>query len=205
MFENFGPVIFFCTVIIGMLILYESKKASGKKDAASRDYWDREARANSVRRKDITFLDYISVEPDNLPFIETDDIEILEYQDTIRRLSSKKILNLTNVSNTEIKEAYGVANLDTLSDYDNNYTTLVNTIVKWGRRLIDLGYTKEATAVLEYGIQIKSDASRNYYMLADLYKKSGDTDKIDGLIEVASSLNSIMKDKIIAKLTDMKG
>lgn len=205
MFENFGPVIFFCTVIIGMLILYESKKASGKKDAASRDYWDREARANSVRRKDITFLDYISVEPDNLPFIETDDIEILEYQDTIRRLSSKKILNLTNVSNTEIKEAYGVANLDTLSDYDNNYTTLVNTIVKWGRRLIDLGYTKEATAVLEYGIQIKSDASRNYYMLADLYKKSGDTDKIDGLIEVASSLNSIMKEKIIAKLTDMKG
>ena len=205
MFENFGPVIFFCTVIIGMLILYESKKASGKKDAASRDYWDREARANSVRRKDITFLDYISVEPDNLPFIETDDIEILEYQDTIRRLSGKKILNLTNVSNTEIKEAYGVANLDTLSDYDNNYTTLVNTIVKWGRRLIDLGYTKEATAVLEYGIQIKSDASRNYYMLADLYKKSGDTDKIDGLIEVASSLNSIMKEKIIAKLTDMKG
>lgn len=205
MFENFGPVIVFCSIIIGALVLYESKKHERKSKAAKDSFWAREAKANTVRRKDITFLNYITIPVDSLPFIDTDDDEILEYHATIRTLCDKKILNLTGMTNTDLKEQYGVANLTALTEYDDNYTTLVNTITRWGTRLLALDYVNEAVTVLEYGITIGTDASRNYYMLADIYRNGGNIDKIDTLIEKASTINSLMKDSIIKKLNEMKG
>ena len=115
-----------------------------------------------------------------------------------------KILNLTGITNTELKEQYGVANLTILSDYDNNYTTLVNTIARWGARLIDLEYNDEAVTVLEYGLSIGTDVSRNYLILADIYRKKGETDKIDALITRASTLKSLMKNSILSKLNEVR-
>ena len=115
-----------------------------------------------------------------------------------------KILNLTGITNTELKEQYGVANLTVLTDYDNNYTTLVNTIARWGARLIDLEYNDEAVTVLEYGLSIGTDVSRNYLILADIYRKKGETDKIDALITRASTLKSLMKNSILSKLNEVR-
>lgn len=204
MIRNFGPVIFFCTAIIGLLILYECKKSSRSRQSDKDGFWKREARANTVRRKDITFLNYITIPMDSLPFVNTDDDELLEYHDKITSLSHKKILNLTGYSNTDLKEQYGVANLSALSEYDDNYSTLVNIISRWGMRLITLNYINEAVTVLEYGISIGTDVSRNYYLLADIYRKRGKPEKIDLLIESASGINSIMKSSIIDKLNEMR-
>lgn len=203
MLGNFGPVIVLCTLIIGLLVLYECKKNAQATQAEKDSFWAREARANTVRKKDITSLNYINIPMDTLPFLETDDDELLEYQDKISSLANKKILNLTGYTNTELKEQYGVANLTVLSDYDDNYSTLVNTITRWGARLLALNYVKEATNVLEFGISVGTDVSRNYYLLADLYKKSGEAEKITYLIECASGINSIMKASIIEKLNEM--
>ena len=204
MIRNFGPVIFFCTMIIGILILYECKKASRIRQSDKDGFWQREARANTVRRKDITFLNYIKIPVDSLPFIDTEDDEIIEYHNLITSLSKKKILNLTGYSNTDLKEQYGVANLSVLSEYDDNYSTLVNTISRWGMRLIALNFINEAVTVLEYGISIGTDVSRNYYSLANIYKSRNEYDKIDSLIEHANNINSIMKTSIIDKLNEIR-
>lgn len=203
MLGNFGPVIVLCTLIIGLLVLYECKKNAQATQAEKDSFWAREARANTVRKKDITSLNYINIPMDTLPFLETDDDELLEYQDKISSLANKKILNLTGYTNTELKEQYGVANLTVLSDYDDNYSTLVNTITRWGARLLALNYVKEATNVLEYGISVGTDVSRNYYLLAGLYQKEGSPEKITHLIECANDINSIMKASIIEKLNEM--
>lgn len=204
MIRNFGPVIFFCTVIIGLLILYECKKSARRKNNAEVSYWEREARANTVRRKDITGLNYIQIPLDSLPIDTEDDDELMEYYNTIRKLSNRKILNLTGFSNTDLKEQYGVANLTALSEYDENYTTLVNIISRWGYRLIALNQIEDATTILEYGISIGTDVSKNYYLLADIYKKQNMLSKIDDLLTSAASINSIMKDSIIKKLNEIK-
>ena len=203
MFKNFGWVILFCTIIIGMLILYECKKHSRKSDSAKASFWAREARANTVRRKDISNLNYINI-PDSVIPSDISDDEINEYRTTLLNLQARKILNLSGLTNTDLKEKYGVANLSALSEYDENYITLVNIIARCGARLIEIGNCSLAAVILEYGISIGTDVSRNYYMLAELYRKDNNITGINSLIESADKLDSIMKAPIRSKLNEIK-
>lgn len=203
MFKNFGWVILFCTIIIGMLILYECKKHSRKSDSAKASFWAREARANTVRRKDISNLNYINI-PDSVIPSDISDDEINEYRTTLLNLQARKILNLSGLTNTDLKEKYGVANLSALSEYDENYITLVNIIARCGARLIEIGNCSLAAVILEYGISIGTDVSRNYYMLAELYRKDNNITGINSLIESADKLDSIMKAPILSKLNEFK-
>lgn len=203
MFENFGLILFFGTAIIGAFMIFGFKKSSRDNSQRKESFWDRERRANVSRRKDISSLNYISIPLNQLPFIDTDDDEILEYHKSINRLATMKILNLTGITNTELKEQYGVANLTELTDYDNNYTTLVNTIARWGARLIELEYIDEAVTVLEYGLSVGTDVSRNYLLLADIYRTRGEYDRIDALITRATTLKSLMKNSILTKLNEI--
>ena len=203
MFKNFGWVILFYTIIIGMLILYECKKHSRKSDSAKASFWAREARANTVRRKDISNLNYINI-PDSVIPSDISDDEINEYRTTLLNLQARKILNLSGLTNTDLKEKYGVANLSALSEYDENYITLVNIIARCGARLIEIGNCSLAAVILEYGISIGTDVSRNYYMLAELYRKDNNITGINSLIESADKLDSIMKAPILSKLNEIK-
>lgn len=204
MFENLGLILFFGTAIIGAFMIFGFKKSSRDNSQRKESFWDRERRANVSRRKDISSLNYISIPLNQLPFIDTDDDEILEYHKSINRLATMKILNLTGITNTELKEQYGVANLTELTDYDNNYTTLVNTIARWGARLIELKYIDEAVTVLEYGLSVGTDVSRNYLLLADIYRTRGEYDRIDALITRATTLKSLMKNSILTKLNEIR-
>ena len=204
MFENFGLILFFGTAILGAFMIFGFKKSSRDNNQRKESFWDRERRANVSRRKDISSLNYISIPLNQLPFVDTDDDEILEYHRSINRLATMKILNLTGITNTELKERYGVANLTELTDYDNNYTTLVNTIARWGARLIELDYIDEAVTILEYGLSVGTDVSRNYLLLADIYRTRGEYDRIDALITRATTLKSLMKNSILTKLNEIR-
>ena len=170
-----------------MLILYECKKHSRKSDSAKASFWAREARANTVRRKDISNLNYINI-PDSVIPSDISDDEINEYRTTLLNLQARKILNLSGLTNTDLKEKYGVANLSALSEYDENYITLVNIITRCGARLIEIGNCSLAAVILEYGISIGTDVSRNYYMLAELYRKDNNITGINSLIESADKI-----------------
>lgn len=202
--RRIGPPIFFCVLILCFEIFYHRKKDDRRRERAKQQFWDREAEANTVRRKDLTFLNYLSVPLDSLPMQDTGDDEISDYQDTIRKLSGKRILNLGGMTNTDLKMEYGAANLTELTEYDNNYTTLVNILAKWGARLIELELYDDAVTVLEYGISVKSDVSRNFYLLADEYRRRNQPGKIDTLIEAAEKLESIMKKPILEKLAEIR-
>ena len=86
MFENFGLILFFGTAIIGAFMIFGFKKSSRDNSQRKESFWDRERRANVSRRKDISSLNYISIPLNQLPFIDTDDDEILEYHKSINRL-----------------------------------------------------------------------------------------------------------------------
>ena len=200
MFKQMGFAVLGCTFVLGALVIYERKKTERINDKRNGAYWAREAHANTVRRKDITFLPYLSIPLDRLPMEPSEDEEVREYQDTIKVLSGLRVINLSDMTNTDLKEEYGVANLPQLSEYDENYTTLVNTLTRWGARLIALEQYDDAVTVLEYGISIGSDVTRNYLLLAQEYRRRGEVEKIDALIEQAEGLTTLMKDSLLAKL-----
>lgn len=129
-----------------------------------------------------------------------DNPKLREYEQGITALSTQKILNLEGKTNTDLKVLYGAANLDELSEYDQNYGTLCRMLVDYAECLLELDYTTEAQTVLEFGISCGSDHSKNYRLLAELYHKQGSRDKLIFLQEQANALTSPMKQSILANL-----
>lgn len=196
---SFAISILIILIWIGIFHLKQNR-VSLTEEQRTREFWNRERKANEVRRQDISNLPYIQVPVDSLPLSLSDNAQIQEFQTVIEQLSDKKILNLTGISNTELKLQYGPSNLETLTEYDSNFTTLVRTISNWGQCLYELGQITEARTVLEYGISCKTDIKNNYILLAKIYKDSHETSKITDLIATAESLNTLMKSSIISSL-----
>lgn len=196
-------------IIFIVILHYVLKKGTRSHAARNEAFLEREARANEVRRKDISNLNYISIS-ENLPVInsgnDTFDTligsipELKRSYEQLQELRDKKILNLTGISNTDLKLEYGVANLTVLSEYDDNFTSLVKCIAKIGHILSDNSDYDDAQIYLEYGISIGTDITSNYIDLARIYAACGNTDAIYTLKEKASALNSLSRDIIIGQL-----
>lgn len=192
---------FFPVVFIWIGILHHLKNRASKRDeVSSKQFWEQERDANNVRRKDISHLPYIQIPMDTLPFQETDDPDLQRLQDTIHSLSEKEILNLSGLSNTELKMNYGPSNLERLSTSDSNFTELTRALSNWGSYLYEHNARSEARTVLEYGIQCKTEIKNNYILLAKIYVENHESQKITELLSQAESLNTLMKSSIISAL-----
>lgn len=187
-------------IIFLSVAAYYRKRATAQQKKVTEDFWSREDQANQIRRKDISNLPYITIPLEKFPIGTSDDEELTDYENDLKTLASRKILNLSHQSNTDLKLAYGPANLPALSEYDQNYTTLLRNLVAYADCLIKNGFKAEAVPVLEFGISIDSDIRANYTLLAELYKEQGNASKIQELIDKAASLDSMMRSAILEQL-----
>ena len=179
LFVNFGVLIIFV-----LWLQYEIRKNNRLTKNGTDRFWERERQANLSRRAELTDLEYITVPVDKLPMADHEDATINSYRDTILRLSSKKLLNLTGLTNTDLKLKYGASNFNFLSECDSNYTLLVSILQKWGERLYNLGNSIEAIAVLEAAVMCLTDVKKTYLLLTKLYMEQHTPEKIDPLLEI---------------------
>lgn len=208
---NFYYPIFGLFLIFVAWQAYERSKATRESAKASADFWQRETDANSVRRKPLDQEDYITISDELLlnnlcadaPNEILSDELLISYSETLNSLMDKRILNLTGMTTTDIKMAYGVANLNEVTEYDENYTKMIQNIASYGTRLMDLNMNDEAIKVFEFGIDSLTDISTNYKHLAKLYISKNEPEKIHKLIETAEKLDSLMKASIIETLKEM--
>ena len=185
-------------IILLAIFQFFLRKNSKKHEELNKDFWKREREANTVRRKDISGLSYITI-PDSLPMSDCNDA-VIKALNNFYAFKGTKMLNLTGKSNTDLKTAYGAANLDALSEYDENCTRMLKSIISLATELNKSGLTDDAAAYLEFGISCHTDITQNYTMLAEYYASNGNKDKIQHLVNVAESLNSLTKKPIISKL-----
>lgn len=184
------------------LLAYFRKKSTNAQKEIEEAFWNRENEANHTRRQDISGLPYITIPLEKFPMDICDNENLKDYEHTLTTLSTRKILNLNNQTNTDLKLKYGPANLEELSEYDQNFATLCSTLVSYATALMELGYGQEAQTVLEFGISCGSDHSQNYLMLADLYLEQKNADAFRSLVEQAKALDSPMKASILKRLTE---
>ena len=105
--------IFLAVFIIFVLILnFAIHKNNHSQENVQEQFWENERQANFTRRKDIHNLNYLTIPIEKIPQNLHTDAE-----KTLVRLSSDKMLNLSGITNTELKLEYGAANLDELSSY----------------------------------------------------------------------------------------
>lgn len=180
----------------------EMKLKTKKEDEIEQAFWEREAKANTIRRKSIDHLDYITI-PDDLPVdILSDDEEIQNILKVIRELKNDRILNLTGYTNTDLKLEYGAPNLTELSRYDQNFTALVTSLQKWADILIKNGYQSEANKLLEFLIFSGGDIKKAYITLGKYYKENC-PEKLSVLLESAEALRSLNKPYIVEAVKDL--
>lgn len=175
-----------------------SKKEKERREA----FWKKEEEANATRRQDLSNLPYIHIPTDTLPFHMVSSPEIQEQETILLHLSQQQILNLTGISNTDLKLMYGAANLPILTECDENFTTMCQALHHWGELLYQEKHTEEARKVLEFAIGSGSDVSGSYLCLAHIYEDINKTHLISDLIQQAEQLNSLSKNTIILKLSE---
>lgn len=200
MFHTFYYVLIGWTLIFIVVVSYKRFKANLKNQEAESKFWKRENDANLTRKQDISQLDYVDFSGVSLPFALFEDDLLKECENQVLTLKDKKILNLTGLSNTDLKMKYGPANLPLLTQYDQNFTLLVRTLNTWGKRLHELSHTQEAISVLAFAASIGSDIKATWSLLAELYAANGDTARIQELKNSAAGLNSLMREPILTML-----
>ena len=198
------PVLASCFILVIAIAIAGKKGERSMKDKLEQ-FQERERAANEVRRQPIDDLDYLTI-PEEFFGFPCDDSshDAAESRRILENLKKEKIVNLTGISNTDLKLRYGVANLPDLMNYDQNFTSLVRALQMYATYLSEAGYDKEAVSVLEYAVKVKSDVSSSYRLLGSLYAKAGCPEKLEDLILKAQELNSPMSASIVKNLTALK-
>ncbi|MBD5539954.1 MAG: hypothetical protein HDR00_01970 [Lachnospiraceae bacterium] len=179
------------------------KKSEKAENNALNDFWEKERQANQTRKKNLDGLDYVQIPFQYIPkSLLSDNDAVQDCMKILEALGKKKIVNLTGYSNTDLKIQYGTANLTVLSEYDENYTLYARTIYKLARTYYDNGYESNAAILLEKAIESGTDITGNYTLLAEIYQKKGEQEKIKRLIDSAGSLRSMTQKSIIQSLEE---
>ncbi|MCM1256361.1 MAG: hypothetical protein NC307_00715 [Roseburia sp.] len=200
-FKDFGfPIGLPIFIILGSLMAYGRHKQKASQTKTLEDFFERERLANSTRKQDISHLDYMVLDLSALPIGKVNDPELKNLEDTLKTLSEKQILNLTGISNTDLKMMYGPANLDTLWECDDNYHALSQALLAYGKREQELGYSKEAIAILEYASFLKIDLSQIYLLLWELYQQTGTPEKIANIHAALDTMDEKFRSYVLNHL-----
>lgn len=194
-------IIISSTLILCIAIYFSVRRSSKEQLAVEQEFWEKERKANFVRKKSLDDLDYITI-PDDILHVKpgTMSPEISDCLSNLKSAAGEKIVNLTGISNTDLKLTYGTANITILTEYDFNYTKMVILLQKLAELLSDCGENELAIQVLEFAVSTGTDVSKSYYLLASLYDEAGTPEKKKFLIQQAQGMHSIMKDNIIRTL-----
>ena len=205
---------FFASFVIFILILQHNinkgKKAQAQMES---EFWNRESSANDVRKRSLDDLVYVSFTSDSFYPLNLLDASLSsdfltkypEAKEILSRflvLETKKIVNLSAFSNTDLKFKYGVANLVTLTEYDSNFNELITLLHKYGELFAKEGYESQALFIWEYAVSIGSDISSTYTLCAGIYHKNKDHTKLQWLKKEAESISTSRKDIIVRKLQE---
>lgn len=156
MFPFLAIFIVFCLV----LTFYIRKNDSAQQKVQD-EFWDKERKSNTVRKKDISKLDYISIPLDKIPVKLESSTE-----KTIFSLAEKPMLNFVGISNTDLKLQYGTANLDILTEYENNFLDFVAILPEYASELIEAGEKETALMLLEFAVSVNADSRKIDNLLA---------------------------------------
>lgn len=188
-------------IIFLFWLTYELHKHKNDQAKVDKAFWDKEKLAEKSFARDLDTLDYIQIPLPLFPYeLFSQNERLQEDQKTLQSLSNLRIMNFSGLTNTELKLQYGAANIDALTEYDHNFTLLCRLIYNLSKALVEAGFDKEAVSLLEYAISIQVDVSGCYYLLADLYQKQGEPNKIEALIEQARQLNNLLSKSIVRNL-----
>ena len=196
--------LFTTIVLVAGFIFVFMKITSERPDTGIKSFRERERRANNTLKQPLDSLDFITVPIESIPSPEPAVNEkCASLVGELKLLAGKKIVNLTGISNTDLKLTYGAPNLPILTEYDQNFTSLCKDLYELGCEYRNAGLTDEAVTTFNIAVGIGTDISGNYTTLAEMYAEKGLYVEIQRLINCADNIRSLTKKSTISKLQDI--
>ena len=196
--------LFTTIVLVAGFIFVFMKLTSSKPDTGIKSFNERERRANNTLRQPHDDLSFITVPVDDIPMPEPAVNEkCAALVAEIKRLSQKKMVNLTGITNTDLKLTYGAANLPILTEYDQDFTSLCKALYDLGMEYKNAGREDDAITTLNVAINLGTDISGNYTALAEMYADKGLYVEIQRLISCAGNIRSLTRESTISKLQNI--
>ena len=150
-------------IVFCLVLTFYIRKNDAAQQKVQDDFWEKERQSNAVRKKDISKLDYITIPLDKIPVkVETST------EKAIFALAEKPMLNFVGISNTDLKLQYGTANLDILTEYENNFLEFVALLPDYAVELIEAGEVETARMLLEFAVSVNADSRKIDKLLAEL-------------------------------------
>ncbi len=180
----------FLTIFIVFLavLTYHIKKSDSAQAMVQDEFWEKERKSNAVRKQDISKLDYITIPFEKIPQQLDTSTEKAFFS-----FAEKPMLNLTGISNTDLKLQYGTANLAILSEYDTNFTNMIALLPEYTCELLEAGQEDAARDLLEFAISHNADSSKIYRQLAAIYQSHNENDKLQALWEASEKLPELTR------------
>lgn len=194
------PIFLICIIVFVIWFRVKMKKNDKKNESQNELFWQREEQANFARKRDISTLTYLSIPDDTFPLNSSANEEEKYLQEQVLECAHRKMINLSGYTNTDLKEKYGVVNLEELSNCDQNFTYFIRALSKWGDYLYQHEDINRARQVMEISLSVGSDISTVFTTLGNIYAKEGNVAKIDELIMQVENSNAALKESTIKKL-----
>ena len=134
------PICLILFILFIAVITFAIKRADSAQAKVTEDFWEKERKANSTLRGDTTDLCYITIPEKFFPL----------NNDKINDLRDKTLVNLTGMTNTDLKLKYGILNFKKLSEYDDNFTKFVSMLPDYYNRLKEAGYESLGNELLDF-------------------------------------------------------
>lgn len=196
------PILFLILIFIAILTFFIKRSDKRQQDGIE-EFWEKERQASLTPAVDLSTIAYLNIPTEKFYFGTVDSDEVRGMESELIELSKKPLLNLTNMTNTELKATYGSPNLEAMKKIGDDFDKLTVVLVSYAEALMSEGHISEAITVLEYGVFIKSDVSKTYTLLADCFAKLHQPRRIITLKDSVKPLHLLMEPVIMSHLDDL--
>ncbi|QFJ53594.1 hypothetical protein [Pseudobutyrivibrio xylanivorans] len=198
---HFGfPILpFFLLALV--LLTIRLRSLSLKREQQEAEFWAKERQANITPAKDISNLRYITIPIEKFPLNFSTDEKVIEIENELKELSTHRLLNLTGMTNTDLKLAYGMPNFETMSRIGDDFDRTCVLLNKYAEALMEAERYEDVITVLEFAVGAGTDVSESYTMLAKCYQFTNMDSKLDLLRNQVAESNLFLKDSILQKIS----
>ncbi len=191
------PFFLLFLVLLAIRLNYLKAKRQQQED----EFWAKEREAKITPAKDISNLRYITIPIEKFPLNFSTDEKVIEIENELKELSTHRLLNLTGVTNTELKITYGAPNFETMSKIGDDFDRMCVLLNKYSEALYGADRIDDVISVLEFAVGVGTDVSESYTLLAKCYRAKEMNEKLDMLKNQVEQSKLLLKESILQKIS----
>lgn len=170
-----GVNLFFWLLLpVGIITFFLiSRRHSKKQEEVKQRFLEKEEAANAVRKKDIDPELYFTPNLSALPPIPQGDPHQVE------RSAKRTMIRFPRpLTNLELKMQYGMAQMDIIAQYEENFIEHLKSLTKWGSEIAEKS-PHDAATILQTVVEMGGEFRDAYKNLADIC--ANDSEKLNAL------------------------